>query len=217
MIIVILGPDGSGKSTIMHRIANFAYQREYSIHHYHMRPRVRKEGHVGAGNEALTIPKDPHQRKPYGAILSMAKAVYIVGEILGGYFFVIRRLRCRDHCLVLFDRYYYDLEVDPLRYRYTGPVWFLRFLERLVPKPDVCILLVAPAEVLYQRKPELTLDELHRQSAAYQKIIERIPHAHTVDVARPLDVVADEINHLIFPAVEFDRVSVAQLLHHPEV
>jgi thymidylate kinase len=217
MIIVILGPDGSGKSTIMHRIADFAYQQGYSIHHYHMRPRVRKAGRVGAGNDALTIPKDPHIRKPYGPLLSVVKAVYIVVEIIGGYYLVVRKLRCRDRCLVLFDRYYYDLEVDPLRYRYNGPVWLLSFLGRFIPQPDVCIYLDAPEQVLQSRKPELGLDELCRQRAAYSKILEKIPNAYQVDATRPLDQVVAAVKRILFPGFEIDPVSAPELLHHPKV
>ena len=46
--------------------------------------------------------------------------------------------------LVIFDRYIYDLLVDSKRVRYGGPAWMLRLLARIVPRPELVILLDAP-------------------------------------------------------------------------
>ncbi len=60
---------------------------------------------------------------------------------------------------MVFDRYLIDTVIDPKRYRYQGPSWVLRTVWRVVPKPDLVILLDAPAEVLHARKQEVPIEE----------------------------------------------------------
>src|SRR5205085_516852 len=62
-----------------------------------------------------------------------------------GHPFTLRADRARC-CLSLNDRHFVDTLVDPRRYRYTGPMRLLNWIWRISPKPDMLILLDAPAE-----------------------------------------------------------------------
>ncbi len=57
---------------------------------------------------------------------------------------------------MLNDRHFLDILVDQRRYRYGGPLWLLRLIRRLIPKPDLVNLLDAPPKVLQARKQELS-------------------------------------------------------------
>ena len=57
--------------------------------------------------------------------------------------------------------------VDPRRYRYGGAMWLARWVGKIIPKPDLWILLDAPAEVLQKRKQEVPPEETARQRRAY--------------------------------------------------
>jgi thymidylate kinase len=93
---------------------------------------------------------------------------------------------------VLFDRYYYDLLVDPIRHRYGGPMWLAKLTGRLYPRPDLVILLDAPAEVLHARKQEVPLEETAHQRETYLELVRSLPNGHVVDASRPIHkVVAD--------------------------
>jgi thymidylate kinase len=97
-------------------------------------------------------------------------------------------LRCGG--LVVFDRYYYDLLVDFRRFRYKGPRWPVALLARCVPRPDLLLILNAPAEVLQTRKQEVSREESERQMNCYLEIAQTRwlqGKARLIDAAQPLD------------------------------
>jgi thymidylate kinase len=70
-------------------------------------------------------------------------------------------------------------------------------LKKTYPKPDLAILLDAPAEVLYERKRESTIDELDRRRNAYLKQGHEMKHFVRIDATQPLDkVLADVTQHI---------------------
>ena len=112
---------------------------------------------------------DPHGQPVRGSLASM---LYLSGFFLdycAGYLLVIRRLLATSN-LVIFDRYFHDVLVDPRRYRYGGPRWFAEILSRLVPQPDLVILLDANAESILGRKAEVSREEIERQRKAYRAL-----------------------------------------------
>ena len=65
---------------------------------------------------------------------------------LGYYWITYRPLV--DDFLMLGHRHLVDSLVDRKRYRYAGPAWLLRLVWRAIPKPDLIVVLDAPAEVV---------------------------------------------------------------------
>jgi thymidylate kinase len=102
------------------------------------------------------------------------------------------RIRPTTFCdrLVLIDRYYYDFFVDQRRYRLKVPPALVRLGYHLVKKPDLVLLLDAPAEVLQSRKQEVPLAETQRQRDAYLALAHRLPNARVVNGAQAPDKVA---------------------------
>jgi thymidylate kinase len=88
---------------------------------------------------------------------------------------------------VLFDRYFHDVVVDPLRYRYGGPTWFSKVLSRLVPEPDLVILLDAAGPSIFSRKEELPVGEIERQREAYQQLQFRRTRKIVIDTDRGIE------------------------------
>ena len=68
------------------------------------------------------------------------------------------------------DRYYNDLLVDPKRYRLGITDWFVRVARFFIPKPDISLILTAEAQVIYNRKQEVSLIELKRQVKEYRSL-----------------------------------------------
>ena len=100
--------------------------------------------------------------------------------------------------LVLFDRHFFlDVSIDPLRYRYGGPSWFARFLGRLLPGPNIILLLDAPIEILQSRKQEISPKEAARQRVAYLELVQKLPNSYVVDVSQPLEQVVNEAQQII--------------------
>jgi thymidylate kinase len=84
-----------------------------------------------------------------------------------------------------------------VRYRYGGPTWLLRLIWRLSPKPDLVVLLDAPAEILQARKQELPLAETARQCALYLSLVRVMKNGRIVDATRPRAQVTDAVVDLV--------------------
>ncbi len=187
--VVFLGPDGSGKTSATARVSEMllpAFRRKECVH---LRPRLGISRRPG---DAVPVAA-PHKGPPRGNAGSMAKLLYYVLDYGLGYWFKLRPLLVRSTILV-FDRYYHDLFVDPLRYRYGGPMWLARWVGKLIPKPDLWIFLDAPAEVLQARKQEVSFEESARQRGAYLRLVQGMNNSVVVDASRPLDDVVREVN-----------------------
>jgi len=124
--------------------------------------------------------------------MSAAALIFVVMDWWIGYWTKILRQRAK-HGLVVFDRHLLDVLVDPLRYRYAGPSWLARAACRLVPRPDVIVILDASPAVVRARKQEVTPEESRRQSLAYRRLAAETPGAHLVDATGPSEQVLASI------------------------
>ena len=62
-----------------------------------------------------------------------------------------------------------------------------------IPKPDLVVCLDAPAEVLYARKAEGTLERVRRKREESLAAVSALPHCIVVDATRPPDEVVSEV------------------------
>jgi thymidylate kinase len=189
--LVLLGPDGAGKSTTLSAVGAALAPSFRRVASYHLAPAILRR--PAAAHRVV----DPHGRPPRSLLGSLLKLAYWALDYSLGYLLAVRPALARS-TLVLFDRYLVDALVDPRRYRYGGPKLALRAVWRVVPKPDLVILLDAPAEVLRGRKQELPLEEIARQRNAYRTLVEQLPNGHVVDAAHaPERVVAAVVDRVL--------------------
>jgi thymidylate kinase len=185
--IAFLGADGSGKSTLIKRVSEELGESFRQVRCRHLRPGllVTRRGNGG-------VVTDPHARPARGTPASLLKLLHFWADYVIGGVVWLYPLRVRS-TLVIFDRYYHDLLVDPLRYRYGGPLAPARWLGRLVPQPDLSFVLDVPAEMLQARKQEVPFDESQRQRHAYIETATGMRSAHVIDASRPVDEVVSRI------------------------
>lgn len=197
LVVVFLGPDGCGKSSVIDQVLSELGPVFRHTRHVHLRPRI------AFGANVTTLPvTNPYVRPPRGGVTSVAKLFYFLFDYVAGYVFRVWPLAVRS-TLVVFDRYYHDLLVDPRRYRYGGPMGLARFVGVLIPHPDLWMLLDAPANVLQARKREVSAAESERQRQGYQRFARRFRHnSEVVDASRPLAVVAGEVEVAILRFLE---------------
>jgi hypothetical protein len=184
LIITVAGPDGSGKTSFCEALTAGVLRGEdvRRIHHRFARLPVRGGG--------TTDTSQPHAQTPYPRGASEAKVLALFGETLVGLLGSARPFVRRGGFLII-ERGWWDLAVDPARYRLRPNVGLVRMLGRLLPTSDLLVVLEGPAELLATRKDECSEEELARQVDEWRKIVPRRQHALYLDVSLPLvDVVS---------------------------
>jgi thymidylate kinase len=178
-VILIVGPDGTGKSSLADRLEDILGRE---------RP-VRRVHHVFRGlpgSAASRRPStEPHGRRPYPRWLSILKVAYLFAGHLLGWYGTIRPFVMRGGTVIV-ERGWWDMVVDPRRYR-LGNSWLARRLAGFVPSPDLTLVLDAPANVIHARRDELEVDELARQLSEWRAIAGTDRDAEILDAARSSD------------------------------
>lgn len=209
LMITVLGPDGSGKSSVCEGILDSPKcgMPFSGRHHVHLFKRILPDlgdiakGHLIPRNDQSTTTEDPHASPPNGPLVSTLRLLYLtfsswVSE------FAWARHQLSKNAIIVGDRHLVDVVVDPLRFRYGGSRRIGHWLSRLAPQPDLFILLNAPPEVLQQRKQEVPFAETARQVVAYRELAESMNNVHVVDASQSVDDVVAEINHIILDFLE---------------
>jgi thymidylate kinase len=223
LTVALVGPDGAGKSTISARLATADLPRPVKTIYMGvnleassmMLPTTRlmlavKKARGGrpdlvASSLRDVEPGDVGTVSDGTAVRRSAKASAKEAARLGVWMLEewLRQAIASWHTargrIVVFDRHFFadyyhaDVQERPVA---RGPVRRLHgwMLAHAYPKPDLVIMLDAPAEVLYSRKQEATVDWLEQRRLQYLELAAVVPEFVVVDVDRPLEAaVADTV------------------------
>lgn len=200
----LIAPDGTGKSSLMEKIIdeiNYYYVSENKVSLYHFRPEIfpnlREVGRKMKIVEKKEITSDPHALKPVGKISSFIRMAYYILDYMLGWAKKIRNDVHYDKYSA-FDRYSYDLLVDPERTRIKLPYLLRKIMVKLTPKPKVVLALMADSKTIYSRKQELEKDEIERQLKEYQKIIKEEENVYEINAEETLENMAKDAIKIIF-------------------
>ena len=210
-VVALVGPDGAGKSTLAARLEDdldMPVRRVYAGDNPDVQPGVlpttralwwfrrrRGRGPVHGPPPTETPPRRPVARKLIGAPVLLVLLVLQCAEERA-------RLRpcerlVRDGYVVVLDRsYLHDHHRHDIAAAKRSPAQRMHgwWLERVLPRPDLTVVLDAPAEVLHRRKPEGTLDGLADRRRDYDGLDHLTAAAVHVDADRPLaEVQADVV------------------------
>lgn len=198
-------PDGTGKTTFIDKlIVRLQYfynspETRFNVHHF--RPSLLPNlGEVGEKAKVMKQDKDftnPHRAKPAGKISSLIRMVYYWGDYLIGVPFLLRK-EVQYEQYTIFDRYIYDFLVDPKRSRINLPLWIRRIFVKCVIHPRLVFILDANADVIFQRKQELTLDEINRQLSAFRDLSTLSDRFYKLDANESPEKIVEQAIELIF-------------------
>lgn len=198
--VVLLGPDGSGKSSVCQTIASMEHRRipfliaDYIVLYHRVLPPLTTVASRVSGRDVRpkSSPGRPQESPLHRPLVWFTKYLYYttdqwISEVTW------MRHRLSHATLLLRDRHLMELVIDSRRYRFAGPAIFPRIIAHLVPRPDLVIFLDAPAEVVHRRKQELSLAELARQRERYRELVGRLPHGRIVNGNQPFEQVVNDV------------------------
>jgi hypothetical protein len=194
--LLIVGPDGAGKSTLARRLPDVCAGPFRRSLHLHWRPGVLPSLGRLAGSDAPE-PTNPHGKSLHGRIISIAALGYYWADFLIGSWIRLAPTRVRSG-LVVMERGWWDIAVDPTRYRMQVPAQLVRLLGHLLPRPDLVLVLTAPEHVVSERKRELAPEEIRRQTDAWKVALPRRFERTELDGSASIDDVAARARDEIF-------------------
>lgn len=194
-------PDGTGKTTFIQEFCQLlgfyhVCAPEDLTRIYHYRPCVLPN--LGAAGEKAGIMKqdkdftNPHRAKPVGTISSLIRMLYYTSDYILGIPLILRRNAQFDK-ITVYDRYIYDLVVDPARTRIALPRWVRMLFVKFAKKPQLSFVLNTDADTFIKRKQELTLDEISRQLKEFKEMADLWKsHFVTLDASKkPYEIAQD--------------------------
>lgn len=189
LVIALCGPDGTGKTTLATGLEERLPGETLQLHH---RPEFLPYPRADESRDF----SEPYAFPPRGRAMSILKAIYLYLDWLLAWVFRIRPWT-RKRGFVIIQRPWPDLRVDPHRYRLDAPDWLLRWLDHLMPSPDISFLLTAPPEAIRERKSELTVSQILDQINAWTDVLAPNPSTIEVDVSRDVESTLNDMVALI--------------------
>ncbi len=215
--IVLIGTDGAGKSTLIERIKFTLLEAFHnSVHIEHLRPNKIPSLARLFGRKEFNIDENinnPHRLPVSGFFTSLFRwGYYLVDYIFGYYIKVYPKISIKSSVWI-FDRYYYDLILDPSRARISLPYIILKIGELIIPKPDIIFCLGTDPEIIHSRKPELPLIEVKRQVEELRKFCCNNSKAVWIDTGQDLNTstvqILDEISNMM--AIRFESFEIRSI------
>lgn len=197
--VALLSPDGGGKSTVFSKLEYLCWGSFHGIEKKYFRPRLFKN--IGSYNILNPTTEsesnvDPHNVKLDNPLKSLLRFIFYNFDFLLGYLFIVKPATIKKK-LVVFDRYYFDYFVDLHRYKLDLPMFIPKIFQFMIPQPSITFILNGSAEEFYNRKQELSIDELQRQIKSYVKLSSNIENAVIIDGNQKVNDVAEKITSII--------------------
>jgi thymidylate kinase len=191
LFIVLVGPDGVGKTSLAERIMN---EQEVPTLYIHFRPSLFRRPPL----KPNPAPEAPPKRQIAGSPpLGWLRLMRSIIGFWAGYLRWIRPATRRG-ALVVGDRWAYGYVGQPAALGFAGPAWLGKLGVRLAPRPDLLVRLKAPPSVVSARKKDLGATEIAREDMRWDALAEILPvELVEIDATSSLDSMAVLVRRLI--------------------
>ena len=197
--VVILGPDGCGKSTVTDALS-LELQRGYrKIRQFHWRPGLLpKLGRNSGNSNVQEVSPDlaPPTVSKYKGGISLIRFVYYWLDFVLGYWLKIYPIKAQT-TLVIGERYFPDVLVNPARYGFDVPRWMMRLAAKWVPQADMVILLEDDPVAINARKDELTVEKIAELLAKYKQELSHWKNPVVINTSKGIDDVVFQVKNII--------------------
>jgi thymidylate kinase len=181
-MIVLVGPDGSGKTTMIERLQKDSKETLRSIperihmfhHRPHLFPNISDIFKKNISEEELTERTfSPHSGKESNKIVSFIKLLYYAMDYRLGYIIKVMPLQ-RKNKFIVFDRYFFDFIVDQKRsaLKISDKI-ALGIYNVIIPKPNKVLFIKADPLAAHNRKKELPEEVIKQINDSYDKMANR--------------------------------------------
>lgn len=198
-IIAVLGPDGVGKTTACHnlqeRLKKWPFRKVLVYHgEFGVFPSLGKIYRWITKPWQKASAEEFSRHQTAGSLRAFIHLIYYGLEFFLAWPFVLWG-RWRGNCFI-FDRYYYDFSLRPTHR------WLYRLITKLIPSPDLIIILKAPPAIIYERKQELSFSQIEDQLGEFPK---QHPNAMILSTDQPPSALVSKMEEAA--AVQFSKKS----------
>lgn len=190
-VICLLGPDGSGKSTLglvlgehyQKFFKKFSVRTTYRYFGWDpFLPTTKIISHFFKKKNYQIVNELNKESKPTSAFQEVVFGYYYLEYLSKYLWYILPRLWKKE--IILVDRYFYDAAIH---YRSAEKSQILPILFRWYPRPDFTFVLDSPPEKLQQRKKEMSLELLSEHRKRYIALTHRIPSTIISTTPSPAD------------------------------
>lgn len=176
IFVVIIGPDGSGKTTLSKMILDEVKNKKSCFakgHYLHGRfgiiPNLSRINGKKENTKVMSFEQVDEEQtivKHSKLRIFLYMAYYLLDYIIGR---VILKKMKFGNIIIVADRFYYDYFYQDSFCNY--PVIMKMIYKFLAPKPDLFVYLKADSSIIYNRKPELPIERIQLQQQRIEKLL----------------------------------------------
>lgn len=208
MIIAIIGPDGSGKTTIAEWVVKELKKRGICARHYSFNfgilprlsaLRVGREAkctddiHSNNADSYANAHYDLSVNSPLRSFIYMTW--YAIDYFVGGLILRAKRLVGQRPQVAVFARYFYDYYYQSNNRRLSPKL--KQCIEVIVPRPDFIFFLDRDARAIHDAKPELPVDEIKYQQQIILERLSTYPQFHVIDARAGIEPTVRKVLEVI--------------------